>query len=269
LKKKSAIFDLKSQIKSFAFRKKKSCGNSETYMLTEKCIALGDTRSTFKRKGWYTADLVDADFVVDLRKETLPFLDSTLMAVHSSHVIEHITYSSGLQLFKEVYRCLKPGGCFRISTPDMDLLLERYEAEDWSFFLQADGSFILSQICEGKLLPESLLMHNRLVGWFASYSGRLDSAGGPIVDRSLVNEKLSSLSKYEFRDWCVSLLEPNRIYAHIHLYDYEELFLSLKLAGFRNIEKSFFGESNSSFMLAPPIDLERHKTYSLYIEAVK
>ena len=235
----------------------------------KKFISLGDTNSSFYRPGWETADLINADYLVDFRQEPLPFENDSLDGVHSSHVIEHISQEAGLQLFQEIYRCLKPGGVFRFSTPDMDLLLERYKLSDWKFFLQADGSYILKRILNGDLSSESLLIHNRLVGWFASYSGRCDTAGGPIVDKELLEEKLTSLSKYKFRDWCVSLLEPNRTYAHIHLYDYQELETGLKTVGFENICKTKYGESACPAMVNPPIDRLKHKTYSLYVEAIK
>lgn len=35
------------------------------------------------------------------------------------HFIEHITRESGLVCMREVFRCLKPGGVFRVTTPDL------------------------------------------------------------------------------------------------------------------------------------------------------
>lgn len=235
----------------------------------KKFVSLGDTNSSFYRPGWETADLINADYLVDFRQKSLPFENNSLNGIHSSHVIEHISQEAGLKLFQEIYRCLKPGGVCRFSTPDMNLLLERYRLNDWQFFLQAGGTDILKRILNGDLPPESLLIHNRLVAWFASYSGRCDTAGGPIVDKDLLEKNLNSLSKYEFRDWCVSLLEPNRTYAHIHLYDYEELETILKIVGFQNIRKVSYGESACSAMIDPPIDRLKRKIYSLYVEAIK
>ncbi|GAB1545562.1 hypothetical protein NUACC21_82380 [Scytonema sp. NUACC21] len=235
----------------------------------KRFVSLGDTNSSFYRPGWETVDLINADHIIDFRKEKLPFRNETIDVIHLSHVIEHISYEDGLRLFEEIYRCLKPGGCCRFSTPDMDLLLERYRDANWRFFLQADGNYILSRVCKADLPPESLLIHNRLVGWFASYSGRLDTGGGPVVDKQLIEEKLATLSKYEFRDWCVSLLQQDRIHAHIHLYDYEELRHSLEKAGFQKIRKVSFGESDCQYMINPSIDILKHKIYSLYVEAIK
>jgi SAM-dependent methyltransferase len=232
-------------------------------------IALGDTNSTFYRPGWQTCDLIDSDYIIDLRNSLLPFDDNSIDAIHSSHMIEHISAESGLQLFKEIYRCLKPQGVCRLSSPDMDLLISRYKQKDWHFFLEADGEFILQRICKGDIPPESILIHNRFIGWFASYSGRLDTAGGPISDERTIEEALRNLSKYEFRDWCVSLLQPHRIYAHIHLYDYEELYKTLQSIGFSTIRKVGYGESASPYMTNPVIDSSRHKLYSLYVECIK
>ena len=184
-------------------------------------------------------------------------------------MIEHLSAEAGLLLFRELQRCLKTGGYCRLVTPDMDLYLERYFASDWLFFLRANGEAILKRVCKGILLPESLLMHNQLVKAFASYSGRMDNGGGPILQKQQVDEKLACLSKYQFRDWCVSLLEPERVYAHIHLYDYQELRSALELAGFQNIRRTSWGTSGCDAMTNPAMDLKKHQMYSLYVEAIK
>ena len=235
----------------------------------KRFAALGEANHSFFRPGWETFDIVDADYLLDMRKDPLPIPEGIIDAVYASHLIEHIDFQASKKLFQEAYRVLKPGGTIRLVTPDMDILLDRYRQQDWTFFLINGGKFVYQRICEGVLPAESLLIHNRLVGWFASYSGRLDTAGGPLTTREVVDRKLSALSKYEFREWCVSLLEPGRVYAHIHLYDYEELRSVLSDVGFHSISKVDFAQSNCEAMLQPPIDLESHRPYSLYVEAKK
>lgn len=231
-------------------------------------VTLGDTRVSFSRSGWETVDLQEgADFHCDFRRERLPFADASLDGIHSSHVIEHISLEDARALFREIRRCLKPGGVARFSTPDLDLLIDRYRAGDWRWFLEADGRYILENVIEGGMRPEALLIHNRLIGWLASYSGRLDGGGGPIVEKSVVDAKLAALNRCAFRDWCVSLLEAGRIYAHIHVWNFEELAAALKTAGFVGIRRASFGDSHCSAMTSPPIDREKHRLYSLYIEA--
>lgn len=228
-------------------------------------VTLGDRNPSFYRPGWVTVDLAEADVQCDLRSEDLPFATGSVDAMHSSHLVEHLSSDQGARLFREVHRCLKAGGYFRVVTPDMDLLLERYRDRDWRFFLKANGPSILSGIRAGRIPPESLLMYNQLVGWFASYSG----GGGPIVNEDLVKEKLDSSTKYEFRDWCTSLLEPGRTPAHVHLYDFDELSAALGDVGFQDVQQLSWGESGCSEMLDPPIDRRERRIYSLYVEARK
>jgi SAM-dependent methyltransferase len=232
------------------------------------CASLGDVTANFSRENWVTVDLQEgADYICDFRKAALPFENSSLDGAHASHVIEHISAESAANLFRELYRCLKPGAVLRFSTPDMELLLDRYRANDWRWFLQADGYYVLANVIEGGFPPELLLMHNRLLGWFASYSGRLDTGGGEVIDQAIVDEKLAALDKYAFRDWCVAQLKPGRIYAHIHLWDFDEVAAALRAAGFTDIWRSSYATSESPHMAEPPIDREKHKLYSLYVEA--
>jgi SAM-dependent methyltransferase len=65
-------------------------------------------------------DCYDADYI-DVRhdiREPLPFDTDSLDEVYSHHVIEHVNYPDALKLFKEVFRCLKPGGKFVSRLPD-------------------------------------------------------------------------------------------------------------------------------------------------------
>jgi SAM-dependent methyltransferase len=179
----------------------------------------------------------------------------------------HTLFPEG-PFFSEIARVLKPGGILRVATPDAALLVERYRQQDWGFFLAADGRFILDRIIDGRLPAESILMHNRLVGWFASYSGRMDTAGGPLVSPDDVNMHLNNGSLFDFSRWAVSLLEPNRVYAHVNLYEYERLAKELRAAGLKT-SRRMFNESASPYVSRYHIDREKHRSYSMYIEGVK
>lgn len=61
----------------------------------------------------------------DLTKP-LPFGNGVADLVYSEHFIEHITFEQGLMLMRDVRRVLKPGGIFRLSTPDMLFLIKQY-----------------------------------------------------------------------------------------------------------------------------------------------
>lgn len=80
---------------------------------------------------------------------------------------------------------------------------------------------------------------------------------------------LEAKTKYEFRDWCVSLLEKGRTYAHIHVYDFEELCGLLREIGFKSVARASFSNSRHPIIARFNIDNPSHRSYSLYLEASK
>lgn len=76
--------------------------------------------------GWITIDLShECDLYWDLR-HGIPFADSSVDAVYSSHLFEHLPYPDGQRLMKEARRVLKPGGSFSIVVPNARLYVEHY-----------------------------------------------------------------------------------------------------------------------------------------------
>lgn len=81
---------------------------------------LGPGRNNYL-PGWVNVDanLVSShpDIWSDLRYK-LPFRDSSLVAIYSHHVIEHLP---NLDFhFHEMFRCLRPGGVIRVGGPNGD-----------------------------------------------------------------------------------------------------------------------------------------------------
>lgn len=71
------------------------------------------------------------DVWADLRNP-LPFKCNTVDIFYSHHVIEHLP---NLQShFNELFRCLKPGGKIRIGGPNGDSAIDRFMANDTSWF---------------------------------------------------------------------------------------------------------------------------------------
>ena len=78
--------------------------------------------------------------ILDVTKK-FPFDNNVFDYVFSEHMIEHIKYEEGLKMLSESYRILKPKGKIRISTPDLQFLINLYlgkntqhhkEYVDWS-----------------------------------------------------------------------------------------------------------------------------------------
>lgn len=77
-------------------------------------------------------DWLTTDIDVKLRRTTIyldatscfPIPDASFDYVFSEHMIEHIPYPAACAMLKECFRILKPGGRIRLTTPDLDRLLD-------------------------------------------------------------------------------------------------------------------------------------------------
>ena len=82
--------------------------------------------------GWLNSDFYpDNPAVVHLDLTgPFPLPDATFDLVFSEHVIEHLPLAGGLNMLRESFRILKPGGRIRISTPPLATLLAIYTDPD-------------------------------------------------------------------------------------------------------------------------------------------
>lgn len=84
--------------------------------------------------GWINVDAnmwtARADVWADLRNP-LPFRDATVAAMYSHHVIEHLPDLR--RHFADVFRCLAPGGVYRVGGPNGDSAIAMFAAgrADW------------------------------------------------------------------------------------------------------------------------------------------
>lgn len=62
---------------------------------------------------------------LDVRKG-LPFADSSVRYIYSSHAFEHFTYEESLGIAKDCFRVLAPGGILRVAVPDLGLIVREY-----------------------------------------------------------------------------------------------------------------------------------------------
>lgn len=79
-------------------------------------------------EGWLNTDVIyvkDGAYL-DITK-TFPLPSSSFDYIFAEHVIEHISYQQGIELMKECYRVLKPGGVARFVTPSLERLTALYQ----------------------------------------------------------------------------------------------------------------------------------------------
>lgn len=118
--------------------------------------------------GWINIDANiftgKCDVWADLRN-SLPLHDNTVEAMYSHHVVEHLP--SLEQHLRDVYRCLRPGGVYRVGGPNGDMAIRKFVENDHSWFIDfpekrssIGGRFENFVFCQGEhltILTESFL----------------------------------------------------------------------------------------------------------------
>jgi SAM-dependent methyltransferase len=75
----------------------------------------------------YSVGWSDSIQTYDLKK-ALPYKDSSVDYVYTSHFLEHLELKDSQRLMSEVFRILKPGGIVRVVIPDLALGARQYVA---------------------------------------------------------------------------------------------------------------------------------------------
>ncbi len=60
---------------------------------------------------------------------SFPFATDSFAYVYHEHLIEHLPLAGGIHLLQECFRVLQPGGVMRVTTPDVQFLLNLMQAE--------------------------------------------------------------------------------------------------------------------------------------------
>ena len=78
------------------------------------------------KNGWRSVDrTATCDIYWDLRRG-IPFPNSSVDHVYSSHLFEHLSFEEGQKLMQESIRVLKSGGTFSICVPNARIYIESY-----------------------------------------------------------------------------------------------------------------------------------------------
>jgi SAM-dependent methyltransferase len=119
------------------------------YLHDNACRKLQLGASNNSLSGWLNTDIQPSSTNVVFMDATKPFPlpSQCLDFVFCEHFIEHISLDNASACLSEVHRCLRPGGIFRVATPD----LQRYVNLFW-------GSLTLEQ-------ERFLQLSSALYGW--------------------------------------------------------------------------------------------------------
>jgi predicted SAM-dependent methyltransferase len=97
--------------------------------------------------GWVNIDLDSpgSDLHADLT-QPLPFVSDSVDFIFTEHFIEHITRPNAVALLKECKRVMRKNAVIRISTPDLNWLVQQYtlsKTDEW-----ADVQWIPNTPCQ-------------------------------------------------------------------------------------------------------------------------
>ena len=79
-------------------------------------------------------------------------------------MIEHITYPQGLSMLNECRRILKPGGCIRITTPDLGFLIGLY-AQNKSILQLNYINWASSNFIQNNIFTDTMIINNFVRDW--------------------------------------------------------------------------------------------------------
>lgn len=86
-----------------------------------------------------------------------PLQDASFDYIFSEHLFEHLTYPQALNMLKESYRVLKPGGVMRVATPNLRFLMGLYQDPEKPLHKR----YIEFTAKNGELPPTAVFVINR------------------------------------------------------------------------------------------------------------
>lgn len=208
--------------------------------------------------------------------QSVPIPDSTAHIVYCSHMIEHLPDESARHLVQEAWRCLRPGGIFRITTIDVDKDYRAFKANDRRYFDWIDmysKPDEMRRACIRKPLREASI-HQIFLFHFASSASELhsDGAPNPISDAELTRA-FASMRYEEALDFCsarcsvdVQRRHPGN---HISWWNGARLVALMQHAGFTEVYLSGQGQSVSPALRDRRFFDVTRPTKSVFAEARK
>lgn len=193
----------------------------------------------------------------------LPCASGSLKVLYISHVIEHLTDDQVQYCFVEAFRCLHPGGYFRITCPDIDLEYDAYCRGDSSLWGWPTPWGKGSTSTEQKFLEHFATI---LTIAHASPSCR------QFTDQE-IRDIFAELPKEEalqyFVDQIPDHLKNIRPEYHVNWFNVQKIQLMLRKAGFECIYESRFGQSRCPLMRNTEQFDNTVPGLSLYVECQK
>lgn len=224
---------------------------------------------------WYKKYASNIGIHFDLMKcEALPIESSSAEIVYTSHTIEHITDQAISNMFNEAYRILKPGGCFRITAPDVNNWYRAFQKNDRHFFDDSIAYYsspsVMSELDIHAMDQASL--GSIFQYYFSATTSPLTKYD---TKRKFSDEELIAI--FVERSYSDALtyicshcyFDPDKTGYHINWVNAEKVVSMLREAGFSDIYVSAFGQSYSPVLRDIMLFDNTVPEWSCYVEAFK
>ncbi|MBU8547286.1 MULTISPECIES: class I SAM-dependent methyltransferase [Roseomonadaceae] len=214
------------------------------------------------------------DYNIDLSVlESWPVESNFLYGAFTSHTIEHLTDEMVMHIFSEMARIIRPGGVFRISTPDFYTAYAAWKINDARYYdqrstgrLKRDVLMINTNSGFSKGKPVHQLYFERI----ASCYGALKEWRGLPLEEAIIAEHASRppeaaadsiLANADF-----SRKKPNQ---HINYWTEQKLRRMLVSSGFRLVLRSSYGQSILPLMRNKAYFDKTRPNESIWVDAVR
>ncbi|PYI52942.1 class I SAM-dependent methyltransferase [Paenibacillus flagellatus] len=223
---------------------------------------------------WYKDNQIGINYDL-LELKPLPIEDQVANVVYSSHTIEHITNEAAQNMFNEAYRILKKNGIIRLTTPNIDLCYRTVLNNDRNFWRRMEVDYstpeIMAKVNVSKPMKDVTLKQIFLFN-FASQTSELQNITGTYKISDKEFDKIFSEMPYEQAlDYAIDKcsLDIHKRYPgdHINWWNKDKLFNMLKIAGFKDIYLSGYGQSMSPVLRNTSYFDYTCPYLSIYVEA--
>ncbi|MHA1381912.1 MAG: class I SAM-dependent methyltransferase, partial [Candidatus Helarchaeota archaeon] len=136
--------------------------NNVSFRHDKVMLNVGGAKGHPKLNNWITVDIREnADIVIDISKERLPFENDGVDFIYTSHTLEHIYPKDLPHVLSEFKRVIKPKtGVIRIVVPDIEKACRAYVNRDIDFFMNSSIS----------VFDKNAPIGGYLMSWFYSCS---------------------------------------------------------------------------------------------------
>lgn len=205
------------------------------------------------QKNWGNTFIASKDIIYDmLNMEPLPIESNSAEIIQCQYSIEHVNDKAAAFFFKEVYRVLKPGGLFKIVTPNATLDYLAYNNNDKLYFdwldIHSSKEMVENQGYKKPLREVSF--EQVVMAHFAASVSENHIGNNPQVISDAEFRKVMSTQKMEDAlEYCTSKCDPEIQkkfrYNHMNWWNHDKVQQFLSKAGFNKIYIMAPGQSNS------------------------